>query len=92
MFGTGHKLERAEMALRTALAERDDFRRERDMARSESAKYLRERDIAIGERDEYLGQRDVALGERYEFQRQLNVLLSKLESDAPASGREPRGK
>ena len=35
------------MALRIVLAERDDFRRERDMARGESAKYLRERDIAM---------------------------------------------
>jgi hypothetical protein len=46
MFGSGlqEKLENAEIALRAALAERDG--------------YLRQRDIALGERNEFLRQRD----------------------------------
>ena len=48
-FGLQHKLENAEIALRAALAERDE--------------YLRQRDIALGERNEFLRQRDQLLSE-----------------------------
>ena len=51
MFGLGvrYKLERAETALRAALAERDD--------------YLRQLIVALGERDELRRQRDHFRGE-----------------------------
>jgi hypothetical protein len=48
-FGLRYKLERAEAALRAALAERDD--------------YLRQLIVALGERDELRRQRDHFRGE-----------------------------
>ena len=48
-FGLRYKLERAETALRAALAERDD--------------YLRQLAVALGERDELRRQRDHFRGE-----------------------------
>jgi hypothetical protein len=57
MFGLGlqDKLEKAEIALRAVLAERDE--------------YLRQRDIALGERNEFLRQRDQSLSELEQLKR-----------------------
>jgi hypothetical protein len=49
------KLDNAEVALRAALAERDE--------------YLRQRDIALGERNEFLRQRDQLLSELEQLKR-----------------------
>jgi hypothetical protein len=54
-FGSQAKLENAEVALRAALAERDE--------------HLRQRDIALGERNEFLRQRDQLLGELEQLKR-----------------------
>jgi hypothetical protein len=54
-FGLQAKLENAEVALRAALAERDE--------------HLRQRDIALGERNEFLRQRDQLLSELEQLKR-----------------------
>jgi hypothetical protein len=54
-FGLQARLEHAEIALRAALAERDE--------------YLRQRDIALGERNEFLRQRDQLLSELEQLKR-----------------------
>jgi hypothetical protein len=60
MFGSG--LRKARVALATALAERDT--------------YLTQRDIALGERNELRRQLDEMIGERNEFRRQLDAVLT----------------
>ena len=73
MFGLGvrYKLERAETALRAALAERDD--------------YLRQLAVALGERDELRRQRDHFRGELDRLQRRPDdqEALSRLDAGEP---------
>jgi hypothetical protein len=64
-FKSRQKLARAEMALREAMAQHQE--------------YLGKLNTALYERDEYLRQRDIALGERNEFLRQLDEARAEIE-------------
>ena len=70
-FGLQAKLENAEVALRAALAERDE--------------YLRQRDIALGERNEFLRQRDQLLSELEQLKRGQSLGHNRLELHWTAS-------
>jgi hypothetical protein len=74
MFGLGlrYKLERAETALRAALAERDD--------------YLRQLAVALGERDELRRQRDHFRGELDRLQRPPDDQEALSRLDAGGNG------
>jgi hypothetical protein len=79
MFGIGSRAQKAEQALRQAMAQHEKLVQELNTALSERDEYLRQRDIALGERNVFLRQRDVALGEANEFRRQRDQLLSENE-------------
>jgi hypothetical protein len=62
-FKSREKLARAEMALREAMAQHQEYLGKLNTALNERDEYLRQRDIALGERNEFLRQRDEALAE-----------------------------
>jgi hypothetical protein len=73
MFGS--RLRKARLALAAALAERDG--------------YLTQRDIALGERNELRRQLDEMIGERNEFRRQLDAVLTTQAQGIRRSSHEP---
>lgn len=80
---TRHELELTRSALATALAERDAYLQQRDVAIGERNEILRQRDAALGECKEVQRQRDVAVFKSEEFLRQRDELMA--ERDALAA-------
>jgi uncharacterized protein (DUF3084 family) len=76
MFGLRRKLKETRAALSTAMAERDVYVQQRDIALGERNEFVRQRDVLISERDEYLRQRDLAIQDRDEIERNLLLRTS----------------
>ena len=89
MFGSKSRREAAAAALATAVAERDAFLVQRDIAFGERNAFLVQRDIALGERNELRRQLDEMTGERNEFRRQLDAALMKHAQSIRHSMHEP---
>ena len=84
------ELELTRAALATALAERDAYLQQRDVAIGERNEFLRQRDEALGERNEFLRQRDLAQFRSDEYLRaDESRAASATKSCAPRQNRAP---